>query len=765
MTTPTRRAIPHDPRLRRRPLALGVALAFLLLGLGAGAAGPVFWQTSTRSDFLKGDVENLSVDNEGRLLLGPAVQVVHDSNSPFLWALLASPDGSHFVGSGNEGKVYRIDKAGNWSTFYDAPELEVHALALAPGGGLYVGTSPQGKIYKVDAKGTATPLFDPKEKYIWALATDAKGNLFAATGDKGVIYRITPDGKGEVFYRTKATHVVSLALDRDANLVAGTESPGMVFRIDAQGKAFVLMDSSFREIHAVRVDDKGVIYAAAVGAKQTAEDRGAPDTMTGGMETTTRPSAVPSVSTEITAISMVDLSSLPGATDTKGTRREERRAAKGAIYRILPDGTSDLVWDSPDDSPYDLLIEPGDNLLVGTGSKGKIYRVSLTEPPRVTLLARAPAQQVTQMLPDGAQGVLLASANPGKLFRMAARQADKGTYISDVHDGQTLSTWGTISWRAAAPRGSQLQLFTRSGNSQIPDDTWSPWSAAYASADGQAITSPKARFLQWKAVLTGTDSPVLTSVTAAYLQKNVRPRVTSITAYPPGIVFQKPFSTGEAEIAGFDDTTDSRPQTSGGQSTSLSSIASSSPATGRRVYQKGLQAFVWKAEDDNDDKLQYDILYRRDDETTWRTLRRGLTDPIFVWDTTSVPNGTYTVRVVASDAPSNPPGSAQTGEMDSTTFDIDNTPPMIRVTGVRREAKRVVLLFEVRDDQSAVQRVDFSIDAERWRAIYPKDGIADSRFEQYELPLDSEAQLKTLVIRAMDAMNNVATARGEIPKG
>jgi sugar lactone lactonase YvrE len=745
-------------------MALGVALAFLLLGLSAGAAGPVFWQTSTRSDFLKGDVENLSIDHEGRLLLGPAVQVVHDSNSPFLWALIAAPDGSHFVGSGNEGKVYKVDKAGTWSSFYDAPELEVHALALAPGGGLYVGTSPQGKIYKLDAKGTATPFFDPKEKYIWALAADAKGNLFAATGDKGVIYRITADGKGEVFYRTKATHVVSMAFDRDGNLVAGTESPGMVFRIDPQGKAFVLMDSPFREIHAVRVDDEGTIYAAGVGAKQSPEDRTAPESITGAGETT-RPAAVPSVSTEITAISMIDVASLSGTSDTKGTRREERRAAKGGVYRIMPDGTNELVWESPDDSPYDLLLEPAGTLLIGTGGKGKIYRVTLSDPPRVTLLARAPAQQVTQMLAGGAQGVLLASANPGKLFRMSTRQADRGTYVSDVHDSQTLSAWGTISWRATTPRGSQLQVFTRSGNSQIPDDTWSAWSDAYSNADGQPMTSPKARFLQWKAVMGGTDSPVLTSVTAAYLQKNVRPRVTSITVYPPGVVFQKPFSTGEAEIAGFDDTTDTRPQTSGNQPTSLSSTVSSSPAMGRRVYQKGLQAFVWKAEDDNDDKLQYDVLYRRDDETTWRALRRGLTDPIFVWDTTSVPNGTYTVRVVASDAPSNPPGTAQTGEMDSTTFDIDNTPPVIRVTGVRREAKRVVLLFEVRDDQSAVQRVDFSIDAERWRAIYPKDGIADSRFEQYELPLDSDAQLKTLVIRAMDAMNNVATARGEIPKG
>jgi hypothetical protein len=753
MTTPI---APRSPRWA----AAAAAALFLLAGLVVRAAGPVFWQTSSRSEFLKGDVEDLSIDSDGRLLLGPAMQVVQDTNAPFLWAIVPGENGSLYVGSGNEGKVYHIDAAGKASVFYDSPELEVHALAAAPGGGLYVGTSPDGKIYKVDAKGAATTFFDPKDKYIWALAVDARGIVFAATGDKGTIYKIAPDGKGDVFYRTKATHVVALTFDRTGNLVAGTESPGMVFRIDPQGKAFVLLDSAFREIHALRLDDKGVMYAAAVGAKQPSEERAGPEGIGGGGgSTATAP--VPSVSTEVTAISVVDLSAM-GVSDTKGARREERRTPKGAVYRIQPDGATDTVWESPEDSPYDILVEPAGSLLVGTGNKGKIFRVVPSDPPRVTLLARAAAQQVTRFLAQSGQGTIVTTANPGKVFRLSGQQADKGTYVSEVHDADTISTWGTINWRATLPRGSQVQVFTRSGNSQIPDDTWSGWSDPYTNADGQQIASPKARFLQWKTVLSGKESPILTSVTAAYLQRNVRPRVTSITVYPAGVVFQKPFSTGEMEIAGFDDTMDSRAQSMAAQAGALGSSGAIGPALGRRVYQKGLQAFVWKAEDDNDDKLQYDVLYRRGDEAIWRTLKRGVTDPIFVWDTTSVPNGTYTIRVVASDAPSNPAGTALTGEMDSTTFDIDNTPPTIHVTGLRREGKGIVLQFEVRDDQSAVQRVDYSIDAERWRPIYPKDGIADSRFEQYELALDNEAQTRTLVIRATDAMNNVATARGEM---
>ena len=49
-------------------------------------------------------------------------------------------------------------------------------------------------------------------------------------------------------------------------------------------------------------------------------------------------------------------------------------------------------------------------------------------------------------------------------------------------------------------------------------------------------------------------------------------------------------------------------------------------------------------------------MYRREGETSWKALHRALGDPIFVWDTTSVPDGTYFIKVAASDAPSNSPG-------------------------------------------------------------------------------------------------------------
>src|SRR6267142_343372 len=198
-------------RIARAALALAAVCAVVSL---AYAATPTFWQVSNEAEFARGDVENLSIDSYGRLTLGPSAASIYDASAPFLWSMLTAPDGSMFVGSGNEGQVYRIDAAGKGTVFFDAEELEVHALAPAPGGGLYAATSPDGKIYKIDAAGKSTVLFDPPDKYIWGLAVDKAGNVFAATGDKGVVYKITPDGKGSVFYQTKTTAICSSAPSR-----------------------------------------------------------------------------------------------------------------------------------------------------------------------------------------------------------------------------------------------------------------------------------------------------------------------------------------------------------------------------------------------------------------------------------------------------------------------------------------------------------------------------------------------------------------------
>lgn len=720
------------------------------LWVAVSAATPTFWTVGTQAEFLKGDVQDLSIDSDGRMLLGPSASVVAETSAPFLWTLHAGPDGSVWTGSGNEGKLLRVARDGAVTTFFDAGELEVHAVAPAPSGGLYVGTSPEGRIYHVAANGAARTLFDPDDKYIWSLVTDKSGNLFAATGDKGVIYKISPDGKGVPFYRTGTTNVISLAFTRTGELLAGTEAPGRVFRIDAGGKAFVLLDSPYREIHALEIAADGTIYAAAVNG-----GGGAPAPPEPAASEPPRP-PVGNVSAEITGMAAIE-GPIPGAT-VPPPQRSPPRTGRGAIYRIQPDGLWDLLWDSGEDAPFDLLLEPGGTLLVGTGTEGKIFRVG-GEPARATLVARAGARQITALIREPSGRVVGAASNPGKLFALSPEPARRGTYESEVRDAGTVATWGVIRWRAAL-NGGRIEVATRTGNTSSPDETWSPWSAAYSHPEGEQITSPNARYLQWRLTMTGAGaaSPVLTSVTAAYLPRNLRPALSSITVHPPGTVFQKPFSTGDPEIAGLqDNTADGRSANTPGEPR-----RAAAPALGRRLYQKGLQTFVWKAEDGNDDRLQFDISYRREGETTWRLLQRGAWDPIFVWDTTSVPDGTYLVKITATDAPSNAPGNALSGELESGSFDVDNTPPRVEIQPPARTGARTTINFRVRDDQSAVQRVEYSLDASRWRLVHPKDGIPDSRGEEFEIELAEGDAARRVILRVTDAMNNVATAVAEI---
>jgi len=720
----------------------GAGLAAGLLAVTTLSAAPGFWQAATQADFLRGDVDQLSVDEHGRLTLGPELTRVHDAGVPFVWTMLPGADGALFLGTGNDGKVIKVERNGQGSVFFDSTEMEVHALAAAPSGGLYVATSPEGRIYKVDAKGQAVTFFDPDEKYIWSLAVDRQGTVFAGTGDKGTVYRISADGKGEKFFATKATHAVALAFDAANQLLVGTGAPGRVFRVDAAGKGFLLLDTTFQEIHALRVGPKGLIYAAA----QSSRGQGGADTPAEPIVTPSVTPSIPNVSTEITSIAVI------GSPDSGGSGggAPDRRSSTGAVFRIQPDGLWDQIWSPAEDAPYDLLVEPDGALLVATGGKGKLYRLT-GEPVRAVLVTRVPAQQATQLIRTDDR-TLVATSNPGVVMALSTARATRGTFESEVKDARLVSTWGVVTWRAETPAGAKVEVFTRSGNTRTPDEAWSDWAGPYANAEGSPITSPKARYLQWRAVLTG-GNPVLTSMTAAYLPRNVRPQVASITVHPPGVVFQKPFSSGETEIAGLEDEVSER------RNAAAAPTGGGGPALGRRIYQKGLQTFVWKADDENGDDLIYDVFYRREGELTWRLLKNELRETLLVWDTSSVPNGTYVLKVAASDTRANPPDAALVGELESSSFEIDNVAPSVQPGAVRRDGTRFVVPAEIRDADSVITRVEYSVDAQRWQPAFPRDGILDARHETFEIRLEADAAGRTLVIRATDALGNVGTGQ------
>ena len=723
-----------------QPRALSAALGLALSLTGLTAASPTFWQVSTQAEFLRGEVESLSVDADGHLLLGPMTQEFFATTAPVLWSVASASDGAIWAGSGNDGRLYRVAPDGVGRVVFDADEIDIHTVVADAGGAVFAATSPNGRIYRVTPDGETSTVFDPDDTYIWALAVAPDGTLYAATGDAARIYRITPQGAGEVFFESDATHVLSLAFEPGGTLLVGTESPGHVLRIDQGGRAFVLLDAPYEEIRSLRTQPDGSVLVVAVN------EQGAPTPPPpSSSNNESAPVATVSVTTSVTAVVVAaeSTTSTPPASTNGGA---ERGGTKGAVYQIAADGLWDELWSSDADAPYDAVFDAAGALLVGTGPDGKIYQVS-NDPPRTVLLARAPAMQVTRFLqhPDGA--LRYATANPGKLVGLMGALAQRGTYESEVRDAETVATWGAISWQGGTPGGSRIELSSRSGNTAIPNATWSEWSAPYTDAAGTQIGSPKARYLQWRATLfAGDAAPRLTSVRVAYLPRNLRPEVTEITVHPPGTVFQRPFSSGDPPIAGLADT--AAAESNGGAAT-----------LGRQGYRKGIQTFVWRAADKNGDPLDYTIFYRREDETAWHLLRSSVRDTVFAWDTSSVPDGAYRVKVTASDARSNAPDTALIGERESPVFDVDNSAPRIEVAAVRDAGGRSILEFTVRDDHSPIQLVELSQGNDVWRVVYPIDGIPDGLEERFEVVLD-DPSAGTTIIRATDALRNRTTVSG-----
>jgi hypothetical protein len=722
----------------------------LCLSPALHAAQPQFFRLEGARDFLEGDSDGVSVDSEGRLRLAPASAILYDTEVPFVWSLARDRKGTLYAGTGNDGKVFRIDAAGKASLFFDAPELEVHALAVGSDGRLFVGTSPDGKVYVVGDDGIGRPFYDPEDKYIWAMAFDRSGRLLIATGAEGRLHRVDAQGTGEVMFTAADTHLVSLAVAGD-DVYAGSSPGGVVYHFDAAGKASVLHDSEFREVKALAPAADGSLYAIVVDAKDRDEPRAATPPIA--------PAPVAQGSAEVTITESFSL--LPPTQANPAQRPEVARggSTKGAVLRILSSGEVDTLWSSRDDAPHALLRIPG-GVLVATGNKGKIFEVH--DDRTWSMVGAYPCEQVTALQAVDDRGAVFGTSNPGKVFSLGARPGARGTFTSKVKDTDTVSTWGRIAWEGEVPSATRIEIQTRTGNTSAPDTTWSEWSTAYTHKDGEPVSSERARFLQVRVTLTGEAgaTPVLDAVSAAYLQRNLRPQVQNIVVYAPGEIFQKPVSvTGEVEVLGLEpgEGPETRP-ISPARPTALSPTAYS-----RKLYQRGLQTLQWKADDPNGDTLVYDVQYRAVGDSRLRMLRKGTSDTVLAWDTSTVPNGRYVIRVTARDTPGNPEALALAGDKESAPFSVDNTPPVVTTSLTSGAPTRVRAV--ARDDFSLIRKAEYTVDGGRWQEVHPTDGINDALEEHYEIVPGSlpAPGPHVLVVRATDLLGNIATARIEIP--
>src|SRR5215204_1204070 len=243
------------------------AALLLILFIPAHAGQPAVWETSGRTELLKGDARGVSITDTGVLMLAPKLTEVFNTQQTYVWSSAVDSQGNVLLGTGHDGKIYKVPAAGSGSQLYDASELDVTALAIARVGTVYAGTSPDGKVYRITADGKADVYFDPVDKYIWSLAVMTDGSLAVGTGDSGKLYRARSAGanpESSLLVSTNQTHVISLAVTSQGDLIAGTDSGGLVLRVSPDGKTFALFDTQLREIHALAPAADGSIYALAL---------------------------------------------------------------------------------------------------------------------------------------------------------------------------------------------------------------------------------------------------------------------------------------------------------------------------------------------------------------------------------------------------------------------------------------------------------------------------------------------------------------------
>jgi hypothetical protein len=726
-----------------RSRQLFISLLLIAFSAQARAGEPIIWETNSRTELLRGEARGVSITDTGVVMLAPRFQQIFDTQQAYVWASTVDGAGNVYLGTGHDGRLFRITADGRGALLYDAPELDVTALAVAADGTLYAGTSPDGKVYRIGADGRAEVYFDPPDKYIWSLALMTDGGLAVGTGDNGKLYRVRASAakpEASLLVDTNETHVISLAVDAKGQLIAGTDPGGLVLRVSADGKAFALFDAPLREIHALAPAPDGSIYAlalsdAAAGQRSASAPAPAPQSDSSGGQGSVTVTITPDES-----------GGSGGLQSQTGRSRNDLSNARSAVFRILPDGGTDVLWNSSAITAFSVAPAPqGRSVLIGTADKGRIY--SVTDDGRDTLLLQSTEGQISSLTVRGRE-LYAASSNGGKLFRFGSELMNEGTYESPVRDTKLVSSWGRIWWRGTG----QVEVQTRTGNGERPDATWSEWSAAYRDPAGAQINSPRARFIQWRAVLrapaAGGVETRMEDVSVSYLPRNVAPEVLSITTLPIGVGLQSIVQV----------QTDPNIESSG-LDPSLFGVVSQVPP--RRIYQRGARALQWQAEDRNGDTLEYAIYYRSLNENAFRLLRDKLRENFYTVDGAALADGRYIFKIVVTDAPDNPGGQALSGERLSEPVDIDNTPPVVRAVGEAQLAgERARLAFDVEDATGTIKRAEVSVDGAPWVNSFPDDGIADSPRERYslDLPLTGAGE-HTISLRAFDSSGNVGSAR------
>jgi len=679
---------PRSSRPARRPLAFLLAAAAGLAALPAAAVGTRTFTLDSIEDLKGGDLTGVSVDSNGSVRAGLNLGSTPIPGATSVWSATALPDGAVLLGTGSEGKIYRAAN-GQVTVTALTGQMAVSALVIAWNGDVIAGTFPEGKLYRLPGgKGTGAQaqLFAelPQTEDIWSLAFDAKAKvLYAATGPDGKLFRIDQAGKAQVYFDSDEPHLMSVAVGEDGAVYAGSNGKALLYKLTAPGRATVLHDFDADDVKAIAVAPVakgGALFAIA----NKYNEAFAPPKRTKTGPPTPQPTRAPK----------------PG---------------KGTLMRFSREGVAEKLLSDEDTHYVALALGDDGTPYVGTGAEGELYGVSDNHVER--LVADTPERQVGAFALAGKRR-FVATTDPAVFHEVRGVGGTDAVWTSKVLDAGLRATLGRLTWRAEGP----LELETRSGNTETPDASWSPWSKPLA-APGDA-QSPPGRYVQIRARWTRDPNAVLREVTLAFVTDNARAVVTSITA--------KTQKSGKTGI-----------QPSGGEAPKpLSSVQIS-----------------WKVDNPDQDDLRFRLWYRMEGQSTWRSMLKPaekVTKTDHTWDTTALPEGEYRLMVEASDELANPPDRVQKHTLESGVVLVDNTPPLFR--SLTLQARR--LRGEVADGLGPIARFEVSIaGSDEWRPLFPSDGVFDEAAEALDADISSIVPPGShlLAVRAYDTSGNVVT--------
>jgi sugar lactone lactonase YvrE len=609
-----------------------IAAALVALLAAPASASPTrSFVLDSASVLGEGKLDGTSVDSGGVITAGFTTRRTELPGVPSAKSLLAMPDGSAYVGTGNDGKIFRY-KDGVAKLFADTKQVLVASLARDAKGTLYAGTLPKGKIFAISPAGQVKEFSSPAgAEHVWALVYDDKQKtLFAATGPQGKVFAIDAAGKAEVYYDSEDSHIMTLARAADGSLYAGTSDRALLLHLRGVGRADVVYDFEGSEITAIALRGDQVAVIANLFPKTVTPPKPATpaapsgDTHSGGTAPAQAPPPAPA----------------------------NQQAGKGQLYRVAGDGSVERLFTADDGHLTAVEWGDADTIYVGTGKEGHIHRVRVSDHQHA-LLADVDERQILGLQLTAAKPLFI-TADAGAIYELERGPASKLEWTSKVLDAGGRARFGNVQLRARGP----LTWSARSGNTDKPDASWSEWSKEQSAAG--AIAAPSARFLQLR-VRLGNASSVVYALEAFYLAQNQPALINEVSVEPPRPRAEKAGSSHPAAVS----------------SAYKLRWKVDNPDNDALRYR-----LFWKRED----APRYRPLLREGEVFTG-------TD--YSWETDAVPDGYYRVQVEASDELDNPAPLALKTRTESEPILIDNTPPEIpdlrvmgdRVIGKARDAQ------------------------------------------------------------------------------